>query len=52
MGYPNPSTKAKDFIDRYKDKKTALIQVKQIAVLSHNEYYWDRVIELIEQHDY
>jgi hypothetical protein len=52
MRYPKPSVKAQDFINKYKDKKTALIQVKQIAISSHNEDYWDCVIKLIEEHDY
>jgi len=53
MGYPNPAVKAKDYIERYKSVNEALIQVKQILdMVPYNETYWEKVIEIIKQHEY
>lgn len=53
MGHPNPTVKAKQFIDRYKTRDQALTQVKQIiAMAPFGDTYWSKVIQIIESHDY
>lgn len=45
----SPDIRAQQMLSKYGDKKTALIQTKQIAYMSFNVVYWEKVLTELEK---
>lgn len=45
----NPDIRAQQLLSKYGDKKTALVQTKQIAYMSFNAVYWEKVLTELEK---
>lgn len=45
----NPDIRAQQLLSKYGDKKTALAQAQQIAYMSFNIVYWEKVLTELEK---